>query len=1094
MQQETKIGKIKKVAGPLVVAVDVPEAKMYEVVKVGEAKLVGEVIRIEGDEAFIQVYEETSGVGPGEPVYLTGDPLTVELGPGLISGIYDGIQRPLPALQEKSGEYISRGIEARALDGEKKWKLKMLKKDGDDVTAGDIIAEIKETELLTHKVMVPSTVKDGKISSAVKDGEYTIDDTIAKVGNQVIKLAHKWPIRQPRMVKNKLVPNKGLITGQRVIDTFFPIAKGGAGCVPGPFGSGKCVSGDTKVMMGNGRIVTMEDIHQEGREKGKLLKKDKVEEIYDIKGLGNPSVISLEKGAFSSHEPITAYKGMTDSMIKIKTKTGKTVEVTPIHKLFVFEDGEVKRKMAKNIKKSDYLISPRKIKLNLKDQKIDYGKILEDSTGLFSVDKKFNLKLKVYLKRMIKNNELPRKFEQYLRKSRNFPLDLLFTVQKRFNLKLIFDKVCSYHGKTIILPEKMLPEFAEFLGYIMADGNLKKTSYSIRFYNNSKELLDRFACLAKSLFDVEAYTYPHLKGDLSIVQIDCKALFDVLVGLGVPFKQKARNAIIPESVLMSSNSSLASFLFAYINCDGYIDQEANRIEISSSSKSIIEQLSFVLLRFGIVATIVKAKKDGNCRLIIRDITALSDILQYAKIGKVRSLKHIARNKKSSVTDAFPLPTFCKQFLTQPKLIGRLQKKGIYIQSYAYANRNIGHKTFKRMFKKIDSIIAVPERIKKFIEFTENVFFDQVIEVKENIRSQEVYDVEVPKLGNFIGGHGALLLSNTVVQHQIARWSDADIIIYAAVGERGNEVADVLQEFPELKDPKTGRSLMERTILIANTSNMPVAAREASVYTSVTIGEYFRDMGYSVAIVADSTSRWAEALREISGRLEEMPGDEGYPAYLGSRTAAFYERAGYVKCQGTEDREGFLTVVGAVSPPGGDLSEPVTQNTLRVTKVFWALDASLAYKRHFPAINWLTSYTLYNENLKEFLDEQGGEGFVELKKGAMGILQKEAELQEIVRLVGIEAIGQQDQFLMEIARIIREDFLHQNAFIEIDTYTSLEKQYQMIKTIMNIYEKGKQLIKDGKQANEILDDEIKDKLAKMKIVPEENLEQISAINL
>ncbi|NQU83050.1 MAG: V-type ATP synthase subunit A [Parcubacteria group bacterium] len=578
MSEETKHGKIKKVAGPLVVAVDVPEAKMYEVVKVGKEKLIGEVIRIEGENVFIQVYEETSGVGPGEPVYLTGDPLTVELGPGLISGIYDGIQRPLEALQKQSGEYISRGIEVRALDAEKKWKVKLLKKEGDEVTAGDIIAEIKETELLTHKVMVPPNIKEGTITFIITEGEYDINEVIAKVktdkGIKEIKLAHKWPIRQPRPVENKLVPEKGLITGQRVIDTFFPIAKGGAGAVPGGFGTGK----------------------------------------------------------------------------------------------------------------------------------------------------------------------------------------------------------------------------------------------------------------------------------------------------------------------------------------------------------------------------------------------------------------------------------------------------------------------------------------------------------------------------------------TVVQNQISKWSDADVVIYAACGERGNEVADILQEFPELKDPKTGHPLMERTILIANTSNMPVAAREASVYTAVTIGEYFRDMGYSVALLADSTSRWAEALREISGRLEEMPGDEGYPAYLGSRTAAFYERAGYVKCQGNDDREGFLTVVGAVSPPGGDLSEPVTQNTLRVTKVFWALDAQLAYKRHFPAINWLTSYTLYNENLKEFLNENGGDGFTDLKKQAMGILQKEAELQEIVRLVGIEALSQQDQFLLEISRIIREDFLHQNAFIDIDTYTSLKKQYLMIKAIMTIYEKGKGEIKAGKQANEILNNELKDKLAKMKIIPEENLDKFDSINL
>lgn len=575
---EQKQGKIKRVAGPLVVAIDIPAAKMYEVVKVGTEKLVGEVIRIEGEEVFIQVYEETSGVGPGEPVYLTGDPLTVELGPGLVSSIYDGIQRPLEALQEKSGDFITRGIEARALDADKKWKVKIVKKEGDKIVAGDIIAEVRETELLTHKVMTPPYIKEGVISSIKESGEYSIDDVIAKVktGDDKeidIKMTHKWPIRQPRPVNSKLLPSKALITGQRVIDTFFPIAKGGAGAVPGPFGSGK----------------------------------------------------------------------------------------------------------------------------------------------------------------------------------------------------------------------------------------------------------------------------------------------------------------------------------------------------------------------------------------------------------------------------------------------------------------------------------------------------------------------------------------TVVQHQFAKWSDADIIIFVGCGERGNEMTDLLNEFPELKDPKTGRPLMERTVLIANTSNMPVAAREASVYTGITIGEYFRDMGYSVALLADSTSRWAEALREISGRLEEMPGDEGYPAYLGSRTAAFYERAGYVKCKGNDNREGFLTVVGAVSPPGGDLSEPVTQNTLRVTKVFWALDAQLAYKRHFPAINWLTSYTLYEENLKEFLDKEGGDNFTDIKKQAMEILQKEAELQEIVRLVGIEALSQQDQFLLEVARIIREDFLHQNAFVDIDTYTSLNKQYLMIKTIMDIYNKGNNAIKEGKEAKEILSDDLKDKLSKMKIIPEENLEQFKLLN-
>ncbi|MDD5738826.1 MAG: V-type ATP synthase subunit A [Candidatus Pacebacteria bacterium] len=575
---EEKTGKIIKVAGPLVVANGLSEAQMYEVVKVGNEKIIGEVIRIKNNDVYIQVYEETSGIGPGEPVYLTGNPLTVELGPGLISNIYDGIQRPLKDLAKKSGEFIARGIECLALDANKKWTLTPLKKQGDEIEAGDILGEVKETELLTHKIMAPPVFNKGTITSIAPKGDYTVSEVIAEIKDENGKkievcLSHKWPIRNARPIAKKLTPSLGLITGQRVIDMFFPIAKGGAGCVPGPFGSGK----------------------------------------------------------------------------------------------------------------------------------------------------------------------------------------------------------------------------------------------------------------------------------------------------------------------------------------------------------------------------------------------------------------------------------------------------------------------------------------------------------------------------------------TVVQHQLAKWSDADVIIFVGCGERGNEMTDLLMEFPELNDPKTGRPLMERTVLVANTSNMPVAAREASVYTGITIAEYFRDMGYSVVLLADSTSRWAEALREISGRLEEMPGDEGYPAYLGSRTAAFYERAGYTQCLGQDKREGFLTVVGAVSPPGGDLSEPVTQNTLRVTKVFWALDASLAYKRHFPAINWLNSYSLYEDNLKEFFDKQGGENFTEFRKKAMAILQKEAELQEIVRLVGIEALSQKDQFLLEIARIIREDFLHQNAFTDVDSFTSLKKQYLMVKTIVDIFIKGEQAISQGKLAKDILTNSLKEKVSRMKLIKEEEIEQFVLLN-
>ncbi len=564
MEQKNE-GKIIKVSGPLVLAENLEGAKVYEVVKVSDKNLVGEIIELRGNKASIQVYEETSGVGSGEPVYRTGNQLSVLLGPGLIGSIYDGIQRPLKYIADKSGDFIERGIEVPSLDLEKKWNFKPLVKKGDKVFAGDIFGEVEETSLVKHKIMIPLNIKEAEVLS-IKEGSFNVKETVIeiKTDNEELKLGmtQVWPIREGRTVLEKLVPFEPLLTGQRVIDTFFPVAKGGTASIPGPFGSGK----------------------------------------------------------------------------------------------------------------------------------------------------------------------------------------------------------------------------------------------------------------------------------------------------------------------------------------------------------------------------------------------------------------------------------------------------------------------------------------------------------------------------------------TVVLHQVSKWSDADVIIFVGCGERGNEMTDVLKEFPELKDPKSGKPLMERTVLIANTSNMPVAAREASVYTGITIAEYFRDMGYSVALMADSTSRWAEALREMSARLEEMPGEEGYPAYLGSRTASFYERAGYVKCLSSKERIGALTVIGSVSPPGGDLSEPVTQNTLRTTKVFWSLEDRLAYARHFPAINWLNSYSLYLEILSSYFEKSAGEGFSEDRELAMKILSEESKLEEIVRLVGFESLSSNDKLTLETARIIREDFLMQSAFDEVDTYCPIKKQKNMLRSIINYYKKGKEMLGEGKDISEILNMKEKQDLAKMKFIP------------
>jgi len=574
MTEEQGTGRIIKVSGPLVVAAGLDDPRMYDLVRVGRERLMGEVIELRGDEASIQVYEETGGLGPGDPVFTTGMPLSVELGPGLIESIYDGVQRPLNLLYDEAGNYITRGMEMPGLSRIKEWEFVPTVKVGDEVVEGDILGTVQESPIMEHRIMVPAGVS-GRVQD-IKGGSFTVTDVIATVGEgsdaAQVTMMQKWPVRQGRPYKKKLAPYAPLTTGQRVMDTFFPVAKGGTACVPGPFGSGK----------------------------------------------------------------------------------------------------------------------------------------------------------------------------------------------------------------------------------------------------------------------------------------------------------------------------------------------------------------------------------------------------------------------------------------------------------------------------------------------------------------------------------------TVIQHQIAKWADADVILFIGCGERGNEMTEVLIEFPELIDPHSGEPLMKRTVLIANTSNMPVAAREASVYTGITIAEYFRDMGYQVALQADSTSRWAEAMREISGRLEEMPGEEGYPAYLGTRIAAFYERAGLVQCKCSGERSGSVTVVGAVSPPGGDLSEPVTQSTLRVVKVFWGLEDKLAFRRHFPAINWLISYSLYINKISESWAELVDPSFKEIRDLAMSLLQQESELEEIVRLIGVEALSSRERLVMEGAKSVREDFLQQNAFDDVDTFTSLEKQFLLLRLIMTFYEEAGKAIAADVEIGDVLAIPVREEIAAAKFILEENLDEFDVL--
>ena len=573
-ERQMEAGVVIKVSGPLVVARDLPDPKMYDLVKVGKDRLMGEIIELRGNRASIQVYEETAGLGPGDEVVSTGEPLSVELGPGLLTSIYDGVQRPLDVIRVKYGNYVTRGVEEPGLPRERKWPFQPVVRVGEEVSPGDVLGTVQETTMIVHKVMVPAGV-EGKVSD-IREGDFTVEDTVAVVetpaGVMQVTMMQRWPVRRPRLYAEKMAPTEPLVTGQRIVDTFFPISKGGTACVPGPFGSGK----------------------------------------------------------------------------------------------------------------------------------------------------------------------------------------------------------------------------------------------------------------------------------------------------------------------------------------------------------------------------------------------------------------------------------------------------------------------------------------------------------------------------------------TVLQHAIAKWANAQIVVFVGCGERGNEMTDVLLEFPELTDPYSGEPLMLRTVLIANTSNMPVAAREASVYTGITIAEYYRDMGYHVALQADSTSRWAEALREISGRLEEMPGEEGYPAYLGTRLAAFYERAGRVICLGKEGRVGSVSAIGSVSPPGGDLSEPVTQATLRVVKVFWGLEDRLAFARHFPAINWLNSYSLYQEKVEEYWSEEVDEAYAELREEAMGILQREAELQEVVRLIGIEALSDQERLIMETAKSLREDFLQQNAFDDADAFTSLMKQFRLLKLIMTYHRLANRELEKGRGIEELIDLPVQEEIARAKSIPEEEMERFDRL--
>jgi len=1018
-------GQIIHVAGPVVEAEGLRGVEMYEVVEVGEEGLIGEVIELDEDVATIQVYEETGGVKPGEPVKRTGEPLSLELGPGLIEQIYDGIQRPLEGIVEETGDFIKRGIEVSPLDEEKEWTFEPKIEEGEKVEHGDILGIVEETKTVEHKVMVPPD-KSGKVKEIVSEGEYNINETIAVLeneeGEEEISMKQRWPVRVGRPIKDKKQPGELLVTGQRVLDTFFPLAKGGTAAIPGGFGTGKCVTGDTPVMFSDGSKKPIEDVYEEYENDGDR-KVDGGEELIELE---EPlKVLSMDDGEIVEKDATCIYKGKTDSTVILNTDSGREVELTPIHKLFVLTpDMEIIEKPAGEIKEGDTLLAPRKLPVNgEKEAEIDHE----------------------------------------------------------------IRKVKSERNSTPIrVPKKIDEELAELLGLLLGDGSLKPDS--VHFYNNDEELLSRVEYLFNKLFDVEPER--EYAQTVKSIKVNCKALRDLLISLGFPEKSKSRNCYIPRKVLKSDDEVIAAFIRGYYLADGSFSKY--EIEISTSSEEMASDLAYALTRIGtpprLASRETSSSKSYRVRISGEELEnfykrTATDHEKYKKIE--RYLKEGSRYFRGVNSVKVSPELIQEKFDNSEFTRKKFKENGIKIANYTTQEEKMSIP----IFRKFSSLTADEELNKMAENHLDHFLPDPVDSIEVKDETKEVFDLTVPETHNFVGGNSPMILHNTVIQHQLAKWSDADIVVYVGCGERGNEMTEVLRDFPELEDPWTGEPLMKRTVLIANTSNMPVAAREASVFSGITIAEYYRDMGYNVALMADSTSRWAEALREISGRLEEMPGEEGFPAYLASELASFYERAGICELHG--DREGSVSVIGAVSPSGGDFSEPVTQNTLRIVQVFWALDTELKNRRHFPAVDWLTSYSLYLDQVSDWWEENVNENWKELRRETMRLLEKESELEEIVQLVGPDALPPSDQFALQAARMVREDFLQQNAFHDVDTFCSPEKQFRMLQMIMEFYETGQTAIEEGVSVDDLAEMDVLEDISRLSNISSDEWEDKSS---
>jgi V/A-type H+-transporting ATPase subunit A len=1104
-------GEITRVAGSLIQAKNMTGVQMYEVCRVGDESLIGEVIALKEDVCSIQVYEETAGIRPTEKVVATGGALSVELGPGLISQIYDGIERPLPSLKELSGDFITRGIIANALDRTKKWSFTPRVNVGDNVTGGDILGTVPETTLVEHRVMVPPRIA-GKIVEIAPAGDYTIEEVIAVVdtdtGRQDLTMMQKWPVRVPRPIKENIPAVVPLFTGQRIFDTFFPMSKGGTGAIPGGFGTGKCITGETPVLLNNGDIVAIQNLYEKYLGNEGLIIEDSDEETL-IKLEKPLEVISFDGKGYSSSIATHIYRGYTNSTIRLTTRTGRTVEITPVHKLFKFNGKTVEETEAHNLKVGDYLVVPRRLDINGEVAKFDPYEV---DLSLRVVDASALKRMEEFIEDLRATRSLKELSKvlgvsyavliEYTRQRNKPTLEFLKRLSEISNSDRIPVELVKAERQSdpFRIPRTLTKELAEWLGLFVADGHIKGKHGGIYLYNTSQQILDRFKELTEQIFYMETRFGQDDPESTPYALIRNASLQRFLYYLGVPREAKTHNIRVLEVIRNAPEEFIVHFLAGYFAGDGSFYRYS--VQFSTASEALFTDLGYLLTRLGIIYR--GRKKESGHILDIDGIYAeelahtflVNRVYTYAKLEPLyeysnKNINHFVGRDVIPVDQQFMIRLAKASKDEQGHDVFR-KNAGIRMRNYIHHGSIPARETLQRMADILySSAVDVDDEIKAILQgildLAEEVFFDKITSIELIEEPKSVYDLTVDVTHNFVGGILPFTLHNTVMQHQLAQWADTQVVVYVGCGERGNEMTEVLERFPELEDPRSGEPLMKRTILIANTSNMPVAAREASIYTGITLAEYFRDMGYDVSIMADSTSRWAEALREISGRLEEMPGEEGYPAYLASRIAEFYERAGRVKTLGSDERYGSVSVVGAVSPPGGDFSEPVTQNTLRVVKVFWALSKDLASRRHFPAIDWLTSYSLYQETLDEWYKDNLGTDWRDLRVDAMTLLQKEKELKEIVQLVGPDALPEIERVVLEAARIIREDFLMQHAYHPVDSYCSLEKAKRMLEIIMQTHQKMREVSEAGVSIGDILKLDVYEKISRLKILEPEKMD-------